>query len=55
MDRVVFQIQMRSLTDVVAHLRTLDLAGMETLAVTHGTDREMALIRAVRAALLTLP
>lgn len=55
MDRVIFAIQMRSLADVVAHLRTLDLAGMEILAVTHGTDWERQLIAAVRAALQTLP
>lgn len=55
MNRTIFAIQMRSMVEALEHLRTLDLAGMETLAVTHGTDRERRLIAAVRAALQTLP
>lgn len=55
MDRTIYRIEMLALSRGIEHLQTLDLAGMETLAATHGTRREQELIAAVRAFLQTLP
>lgn len=50
-----YRIEMASLSRCLEHLRTLDLRGMETLAVTYGSAAEQATIAAVRAFLQTLP
>jgi hypothetical protein len=55
MDRKIFAIEMKSLRTCIEHLRTLDLIGMEVLAVSHGTAAERALIRSVRTCLASLP
>jgi hypothetical protein len=54
LDRTIYAIQIRSLEECLEHLKTLDLPGMEILALAHGTDRERRQIAAVRKFLATL-
>lgn len=55
MDRQIYRIQIRSLRNVVDHLRTLDLDQMATKCLEHGSPSECDLIDRARAFVTTLP
>jgi hypothetical protein len=55
MDKISYLIQMRSIDECLAHLRTIHLTDLYDAALHHGSPAERQLIAAVRAFLQTLP
>lgn len=55
MDKISYMIQMRSIDDCLAHLRTIHLIDLHDAALHHGSPADRARIAAVRAFLQTLP
>jgi hypothetical protein len=55
MDKISYLIQMRSIDECLAHLRTIHLTDLYDAALHHGNPAERARIAAVRTFLQTLP
>lgn len=55
MNKAIYDIQINSIRAAVEHLHTIDLAGLLTCAITHGTDRDRALIAGVMKCLVYMP
>ena len=55
MDKISYLIQMRSVDECIAHLRTIHLSDLYDAALHHGSPAERARIAAVRAFLQKLP
>jgi hypothetical protein len=54
-DQAICALQFRHVRAVIAALRLIDIAELEACAAIHGTPADVALVAAVKAALLTLP